>query len=199
MNSNGLGTLSETSRSTLSEATEQARQLRANHVGTEHLLLGLLAEGHGRGARLLADVGVQLADARAGVERLIGPPGDQPVDDNPPFTARLTALLENARLQATWRHHEQLDTEHLLLALLDHTNSLAVNTLEDLGVDTESLYRTIETAVGDAEHHPRNPVNPGYATAVRLEVVVERLDTIAHRLDTMDSRLAAMENRPPGQ
>src|SRR3712207_4342367 len=74
-------------------AQEQARQLRHNHIGTEHLLLGLLAEGEGIAARALASAGITLDTARAEIQQIVGC-GTATPKGHIPFTPRAKKVME---------------------------------------------------------------------------------------------------------
>src|SRR6478609_972719 len=76
-------------------AQEQARSLSHHYIGTEHLLLGLLAEGNGVAAQVLEAAGITLDRARADVVRIIGTPGEVPTGSMP-FTPRAKTVLESS-------------------------------------------------------------------------------------------------------
>src|SRR5262249_53804859 len=100
-------------------AQDEARGLDHAYIGTEHLLLGLLEEGHGIAARVLAGSGIQAPVVRDLVVEIIGrgsavSGGSRSV----PFTPRAKATFEFAWDEARRRGADQLDTEHLLLGLL---------------------------------------------------------------------------------
>jgi ClpA/ClpB-like protein len=98
-------------------AQEQARGLRHNYIGTEHLLLGVLAESEGVGAQALAGAGITLDVARAGVEQLTGC-GQKTPSGHVPFTPRSKKVLELALRESHHLGHNYIGTEHILLGLL---------------------------------------------------------------------------------
>jgi ATP-dependent Clp protease ATP-binding subunit ClpC len=98
-------------------AQEEARLLRHNYIGTEHVLLGLLAERDGLAARALDRFGMSLAAAREEVGARI-PPGTEPMTGHIPFTPRAKKTLELALREALELHHDHIGTEHLLLGMV---------------------------------------------------------------------------------
>src|SRR5579875_1809204 len=98
-------------------AQEEARQLRHNYIGTEHILLGLLAEPEGFAAQALDRFGISLAVARDDVKRIIGL-GKGQVSGHIPFTPRAKKTLELALREALGLHHNYIGTEHILLGVI---------------------------------------------------------------------------------
>ena len=98
-------------------AQDEARFLRHNFIGTEHLLLGLLREGDGVAAKALGELGVRLDDPRQRVKDTIGPAGTAPVG-SPPFTPRTKRVLELSLREALQLGHDYISTEHILLGLV---------------------------------------------------------------------------------
>lgn len=122
-------------------AQEEARQLNHPAIGTEHILLGLLKEGEGVGARALLSMGVDLDRVRSEVTRVIGqgtaeaeaPDGDLPV--TPRAKKVFNLAFDEARLQGV----NYVGTEHLLLALLREEEGVAGQVLIEMGVRLEQL------------------------------------------------------------
>lgn len=83
----------ERARQVVVLAQEQARTLCHHYIGTEHMLLGMLAEREGLGARALQSAGVTLDDARVEVLRIVGL-GPEEIDGQVPFTPRAKRVLE---------------------------------------------------------------------------------------------------------
>jgi ATP-dependent Clp protease ATP-binding subunit ClpA len=119
-------------------AEEEARRLNHTYAGTEHLLLGLVREGVGVGARMLASLGVELADVRAAVESIIGQ-GEPAVSSEITFTPRAMKVLSFAQEEAHRLHHNMVGTEHLLLGLAREGEGIAAAVLESLGVNLERV------------------------------------------------------------
>jgi prophage maintenance system killer protein len=115
-------------------AQEEARLLRHEHVGTEHLLLGLLYEGEGVAARALQALGISREDVRGQVEEIAGPGQGSP--ERPvPFTPRAKKVVELSLREALALGHHYIGTEHLLLALLRDGEGFGARVLTRLGAD----------------------------------------------------------------
>jgi prophage maintenance system killer protein len=115
-------------------AQEEARLLRHNYVGTEHLLLGLLYEGEGVAADALGSLGITREDVRAQVEEIIGY-GQSRVTGHIPFTPRAKKVLELSLREALRLGHHYIGTEHILLGVLREGEGLAAQVLVALGAD----------------------------------------------------------------
>ncbi len=126
---------------------EEARLLRHDFMGTEHLLLGLLAEGEGIAAQTLQQCGITLDAARAEIEEIIGCGAETP-RGHITFTPRAKKVLELALREAQHLGHNVIGTEHILLGLLSETEGVATQVLIKLGADLNQLR---ETVLGRAE------------------------------------------------
>lgn len=129
---------SERGRQVVVLAQEEARGLRHGYIGTEHLLLGLLREGEGVGARTLASLGITVERARAEILRIVGA-GEEGKDGQIPFTPRAKKVLELSLREALSLGHRAVDTEHILLGLIRETEGVAARILLDLDADSESI------------------------------------------------------------
>src|SRR5918996_1932747 len=98
-------------------AQEEARMLNHNYIGTEHILLGLLHEGHGVAANALESLGVPLDGVRKEVEEIIGR-GETAASGHIPFTPRAKKVLELSLREALELGHNYIATEHILLGLV---------------------------------------------------------------------------------
>jgi ATP-dependent Clp protease ATP-binding subunit ClpC len=123
---------------------EEARRLRHNYIGTEHLLLGVLREEEGVGARVLASLGVTLDGVRAQVGTIVGQ-GDEVTTGQIPFTPRAKRVLELSLREALALGHNWIGTEHLLLGIVREHEGVAAKILLDLDADAEKVReRTFE-------------------------------------------------------
>ncbi|GER89143.1 hypothetical protein KDW_33050 [Dictyobacter vulcani] len=104
----------ERARKVLSLAQEEAQRFQHNYIGTEHLLLGLVREGEGVAAKVLANLGVELNKVRSAVEFIIGR-GDRIVLGEIGLTPRAKKVIELAVDEARRLNHHYIGTEHLLL------------------------------------------------------------------------------------
>jgi ATP-dependent Clp protease ATP-binding subunit ClpA len=98
-------------------AQEEARKLRHNYIGTEHILLGLLGESDGYAFRALEGFGMSLESGRDEVRAIVGP-GQVAPSGHIPFTPRAKKTLELALREALQLHHNYIGTEHILLGVI---------------------------------------------------------------------------------
>jgi ATP-dependent Clp protease ATP-binding subunit ClpA len=130
-------------------AQEEAKRLGHNFVGTEQILLGLIGEGTGIGAKALKSFGVNLKDARAVVEKIIHR-GSGYVAAEIPFTPRAKRVLELSWEEARQLGHNFIGTEHLLLGIIREGEGVAARVLEQLGVDLTKVRRQVIRLLGEA-------------------------------------------------
>lgn len=126
----------ERARRVMSLAQEEAQRFHHNYIGTEHILLGLVAEGDGVAAKVLANLGVELDKARNAVEFIIGR-GDRVTLGEIGMTPRSKKVIELAIDEARRLNHHYVGTEHLLLGLVREGEGIAAGVLESLGVNLE--------------------------------------------------------------
>lgn len=125
-------------RATLVEAQQAARELRNNYLGTEHLLLGLLAVAEGALSALFESHGLTIASVRNAVAEMIGT-ANGPVAPAAPFTPRALRSLELAYAKAHDLGHDQVDITHVVLGLLAEGNGVAAKLLQSAGVTASEV------------------------------------------------------------
>ncbi len=137
-------------RKAWSLAHEEARRLHHSYVGTHHLLLGLVGEGSGVAATVLAEMGVSLDKMREKVE-----PGFEQGDWNVPADIKLQPRLKNAielaSNEARRLHHPSIGTGHLLLVMTRHGEGegIAPGLLKSLGVDLDKMRAAIRHVLSE--------------------------------------------------
>ena len=143
-------------------AQEQALLLGHDHVGTEHLLLGLLKESEGAAAKLLDLEGVSFESVRQKVEDNAGQ-SESTSTGSPPLTPRAKKVLQLALRQALGSGNDHVGTEHILLGLLREGHGVGVGALVGLGVDLNGLPRPGDrVSFWHAAHRPgRSPRRQG--------------------------------------
>jgi ATP-dependent Clp protease ATP-binding subunit ClpA len=146
----------ERARKVLSLAQEEAQRFKHNYIGTEHLLLGLIREGEGVGAKVLRDLGVELHRAQSTVEFIIGR-GDRIVLGEIGLTPRAKKVIEYAVDEARRLNHQYIGTEHLLLGLLREGEGIAAGVLESLGVNLEQARRQTLAVLGGGQGGVQEP------------------------------------------
>ncbi len=128
----------ERARKVLQLAQEEAQRFNHNYIGTEHLLLGLVREGEGVAAKVLANLGVELNKVRSAVEFIIGR-GDRTVAGDIGLTPRAKKVIELSVDEARRLNHHYIGTEHLLLGLVREGEGIAAGVLESLGVSLDKV------------------------------------------------------------
>ncbi|WP_188127187.1 ATP-dependent Clp protease ATP-binding subunit [Actinoplanes lobatus] len=130
-------------------AQEEARMLNHNHIGTEHLLLGLTRQREGVAAMVLERLGVSLEAVRQQVEEVIGQ-GQEPSGGHIPFTPRAKKVLETSLREALQLGHNYIGTEHLLLGLTREGDGVAAQVLDRMGADRDQVRRQVVQSVTGA-------------------------------------------------
>ena len=120
-------------RGVISEAKHAAEVLQHNFIGTEHLLLGVLAVEPGIGGQVLREMGVTTDEVRQQIIEMIGP-GPKAVVDHFPFTPRSKKVLELALRSALRLGHDYIGTEHILLGLVEVNEGVAGQILKGMDV-----------------------------------------------------------------
>jgi ATP-dependent Clp protease ATP-binding subunit ClpC len=138
-----FGKFTERARKVLDLAQEEAQRFQHNYIGTEHLLLGLVREGEGVAARVLADLGVELHEIRSAVEAIIGRGdigrGERIVLGEIGLTPRAKKVIELAVDEARRLNHRYIGTEHLLLGLLREGEGIGAGVLESFGLNLQDV------------------------------------------------------------
>ncbi|GAA3094278.1 Clp protease N-terminal domain-containing protein [Streptomyces echinatus] len=111
-------------------AQEQARELKHDHIGTEHLLLGLLEVPDSTAARVLHGLGYDKETARADIAAVVEP-GTRERSGHIPFAPGAKRTLELALREAQQLHHTDIGTEHVLLALVSEGEGVGAKVLAE--------------------------------------------------------------------
>src|SRR3989339_1508128 len=130
-------------------AQEEAKRLNHDYVGTEHILLGLVALGEGVAAKVLANLGIDLRRVRAEVEKIVGTGDNVMLLGEIPFTPRAKKVLELSVEEAQNLGHTYVGTEHLLLGLLREEEGIAARVLENLGVKLTDVKEEVINLLGE--------------------------------------------------
>ncbi len=119
-------------------AQEEARTLKHNYIGTEHILLGLLREEEGLAARVLESLDITTERVRSQVVRIVGS-GEEVTSGQIPFTPRAKKVLELALREALSLGHNYIGTEHILLGLVRENEGVAARILLDFDADSDKI------------------------------------------------------------
>jgi hypothetical protein len=157
-----FGRFTPRARRAMTSAHEAARKARHDFLGTEHIVLGLVAEPEGLAARAIQAQGVTLDAVEAAVTALLRPGKDEAVTGHLTFTRRAKKLLDLTIREALKLGHNYIGTEHILLGLLSDEEGLGGRALIGLGVTRE---RTLEWLIPildktAADNGPQPPAEP---------------------------------------
>jgi ATP-dependent Clp protease ATP-binding subunit ClpC len=137
----------EQAKRVLIRSQQEAKRLHHTHIGTEHLLLGLVGEAAGGAAQVLAHLGVAPPQVRRAVERDLER-GEQPVGGDVRLTPGAKRVIELTVEEARRLGHAHIGTEHLLLGLLREEAGRAAGVLAGLGVEVERVRHEVLRLTG---------------------------------------------------
>jgi len=192
---------------------EEARRMGHNFVGTEQLLLGVIGQRHGIGARALKKMKVTLKKARKEIELYIGR-GTGFVASEIPFTPRAKRVLEMAVHEGKDLGQNFVGTEHILLALIAESDGVAMRTLDKLNVDINQLRNTILLYIEETQEEILRPLTQAekfllerekkgsptptldeYAENITKEAIDGNLDPVIGREKEIDDVIAVLARR----
>jgi len=153
----------ERARRVMVLAREEAQRLNHDHIGTEHLLLGVIGEGEGVAAKVLTNLGLPLAKVRIQVESALTK-GEHPVEGDIDLAPAAKKAIELAADEARQFGHHYVGTEHLLLGLLREGEGIAATALQGLGLTLEAADAEVERVLATpapAEESPEPIRVPG--------------------------------------
>jgi ATP-dependent Clp protease ATP-binding subunit ClpC len=131
--------LDDRARRMLAAAEDEARVLGHAYLGTEHVLLGMLATTGDPAGRVAASFGLDLEQARADVVEICGQGASEPVEGELPWTPRLSGVLQLAVREALTLRRDRVGSEHVLLGVWADDGGVAVYLLRAAGVTDDRL------------------------------------------------------------
>ena len=174
----------------LALARKEADRFNHNFVGTEHLLLGIIALGQGTAANVLVRMGLDLESVRNEVEKMVGTGPDQKMVGKIPYTPRVKKVLTLAAKEAAALNHTYVGTEHILLGLLREGDGVAARTLKHFNLELEATrnsilaeldpsHQTATTSRQSASASPTAaPITTARATTASSLSLGESVDTV---------------------
>jgi ATP-dependent Clp protease ATP-binding subunit ClpA len=161
---NKMEQFSQRARRTLSFAQEEAERKQHTYIGPEHLLMGLMREGGGVGARVLRDLGLETQRVEELVDRMTrtGSRVSNAQLDLAPGTKK---VLELAVDEARRMGHHYIGTEHLLLGLVRMSDGIAVDVLKRLGVSPEDIRRQTRRVLTETPPFQMAPLPQPYRSS----------------------------------
>jgi ATP-dependent Clp protease ATP-binding subunit ClpC len=158
----------ERARQVVVLAQEEARTLKHNYIGTEHILLGLLREEEGLAARVLESLDITVERVRAQVVRIVGS-GEEVTSGQIPFTPRAKKVLELALREALSLGHNYIGTEHILLGLVRENEGVAARILLDFDADSEKIRNEVIRMLSGPGSRQRSGAGAGAGAGVSGE------------------------------
>ncbi len=134
----------ERARKAIEYARDEAARFRHDYIGTEHLLLGLIRLGEGRALEIITNLGLEPNDLKASIEEVVRPAGGTMTMGQLPLTARAKKTLEVSGQEARALKSKDIDTEHILLALLKDEEGVAAQVLATYEVDYKEAYEELK-------------------------------------------------------
>jgi ATP-dependent Clp protease ATP-binding subunit ClpC len=138
-------------RKTMTYANEEAQRLNQEHIGTEHILLGLVKEDTGVGATVLKNLGVGLERVRREVEKVAERGADKGMPGKLGQTPQAKKVIEQAILEARLFDRRYVGSGEMLLGLLVDPEGLAGRGLRNLGLETEQVRKAVSALEGKKE------------------------------------------------
>ena len=170
-------------------AQQEARLLSHSYIGTEHLLLGLLADGGGTAAQALESLGVTLEAAREQVREIVGE-GQQTLTGHIPFTPRAKKVLELSLREALNLGDDHIGTEHQLLGLIAEADGVGAQIVARLGASRRAVHDKVIELIGSEPDPAAAEIGPRPRGA-RVRGVA--LSEVRGLLASIDRRLSAIE------
>ena len=202
MSNDRFDKFTERARKVLTLAQEEATRFNHNYIGTEHLLLGLVREGEGVAAKVLANLGVELNRVRSAVEFIIGR-GDRMIVGEIGLTPRAKKVIELAVDEARRLGHHYIGTEHLLLGLVREGEGIAAGVLESLGVNLEKVRtQTIQVlsqsssgAHGETKHNSKTPTIDQLGLDLTAQARAGKMDPVIGRATEIERVIQILSRR----
>jgi ATP-dependent Clp protease ATP-binding subunit ClpC len=133
----------ERARKVVVKAQDEARFLKQNYIGTEHLLLGLIDEKEGIASKVLQELNASIEDIRNSIKDAVTE-GSSESYEHIPFTPRAKKVLELSLREALQMGHNYIGTEHILLGLLREGEGVAARVLNSLGINIENVKEKVK-------------------------------------------------------
>ena len=149
----------ERARKVVVRAQDEARFLKQNYIGTEHLLLGLIGEKEGIAARVLQSLNISLDDIRMAVKESVTE-GSSETNEHIPFTPRAKKVLELSLREALQMGHNYIGTEHILLGLLREGEGVAARVMNSFGINLDIVKERIREILNKYPFYPQDESSP---------------------------------------
>ena len=204
---NGFNSFTPRAQQVIDLAKKEADRFNHPYVGTEHLLLGLIALAEGVAVSVLEGMGVSLEQVRIEVEKAVGQGPETKVVGNVPFTPRSKKVLQLSVAEAQALNHSYVGTEHILLGLLREGEGVAAQVLTNMEIDLDTVRSNVlreldpnfelsdEDEMGDMDEAPTPTQGKGGVKTPALNAFGRDLTELAKKgeLDPVIGRESELE------
>ncbi len=169
----------------LEAADKASKELGHGYIGTEHILIGLLSVEDCLASSILKNHGVSLEKLKELIEQLISPSNGINIREPEGYTPRAKRVLDASYREAVRFRATLVGTEHILIAIIKETDSIAARLLNTIGVNVQKLYVDILLAMGEdgnlykEEFQNGKPRNKGKSTTPTLNQYSRDLTELA--------------------
>ncbi|MFA5255340.1 MAG: ATP-dependent Clp protease ATP-binding subunit [Candidatus Omnitrophota bacterium] len=194
----------ERARKVILLAKEEAKRFNHDYIGTEHILLGLVREGEGVAAAVLASFGLTPDKIRIEVEKLVQPGPSTVISGDLPFTPKAKKVMELATEEARALGHNYIGTEHLLLGLIREGEGVASQVLMNLGMELERVREEVMNLLGSAIpgyemgqkiSHAKTPALDAFGRDLTKLAKDNKLDPVIGRKNEMERVIQILSRR----
>ncbi len=197
-----FGRFTEKAQKVILLSQEEAKGLKHNYVGTEHLLLGLVAEKDGVAGKALEQSGLILEDVREEILNAVGE-GDHGTDILG-FTPRTKRIFELGFVEARKLGHNYVSTEHLLLGLLAEGEGVAIAIIKKMGVNIDALKKLVVSMITDsnakaqpgaATENKKTPNLAKYSIDLNKMAQAGKIDPVVGRMKEIERVIQVLSRR----
>ena len=197
-----FGRFTEKAQKVILLSQEEAKKLKHNYVGTEHLLLGLVAESEGVAGKALREFGLDLKKMREAIVNAVGE--GQYGADILGFTPRTKRIFELGFVEARNLGHNYVSTEHILLGLLSEGEGVAIAILKKSGINIDELKQKVVSMITDSTSknqkagNPQNKKTPNLAKySIDLNKLAEsgKIDPVIGRMKEIERVIQVLSRR----
>ncbi len=142
----------ERARKVVVKAQDEARFLKQNYIGTEHILLGLIDEKEGIAAKVFDELNINFEDIREAIKDVVTE-GTSESYEHIPFTPRAKKVLELSLREALQMGHNYIGTEHILLGLLREGEGVAARVLNSLGITLDNVKEKVKELLNKQSYY----------------------------------------------
>src|SRR4030066_870228 len=142
----------ERARKVVVKAQDEARFLKQNYIGTEHILLGLIDEREGIAARVFYELNVSFDEIKAAIREVVTE-GTSESYEHIPFTPRAKKVLELSLREALQMGHNYIGTEHILLGVLKEGEGVAARVLNGMGITLEIVKEKVKELLSKQSYY----------------------------------------------